>query len=81
MSFPKVGTNRGIVASTNSIEFTLNYCWTNADNLISSTAVTPNNCYKKADNKLFSEWVTEANAAWGSTEYEFNADGTIKVKK
>lgn len=81
LSFPKVGTNRGIVASTNSIEFTLNYCWTNADNLISSTAVTPNNCYKKADNKLFSEWVTEANAAWGSTEYEFNADGTIKVKK
>lgn len=81
LSFPKVGTNRGIVASTSSIEFTLNYCWTNADNLISSTAVTPNNCYKKADNKLFSEWVTEANAAWGSTEYEFNADGTIKVKK
>lgn len=81
LSFPKVGTNRGIVASTRSIEFTLNYCWTNADNLISSTAVTPNNCYKKADNKLFSEWVTEANAAWGSTEYEFNADGTIKVKK
>lgn len=63
LSFPKVGTNRGIVASTSSIEFTLNYCWTNADNLISSTAVTPNNCYKKADNKLFSEWVTEANAA------------------
>lgn len=81
LSFPKVGTNRGIVASTSSIEFTLNYCWTNADNLISSTAVTPNNCYKKADNKLFSEWVTEANAAWGSTEYEFNAEGTIKVKK
>lgn len=81
LSFPKVGTNRGIVASTNSIEFTLNYCWTNADNLISSTAVTPNNCYKKADNKLFSEWVTEANAAWNSTEYEFNADGTINVKK
>lgn len=81
LSFPKVGTNRGIVASTSSIEFKLNYCWTNADNLISSTAVTPNNCYKKADNKLFSEWVTEANAAWGSTEYEFNADGTIKVKK
>lgn len=81
LSFPKVGTNRGIVASTSSIEFTLNYCWTNADNLISSTAVTPNNCYKKADNKPFSEWVTEANAAWGSTEYEFNADGTIKVKK
>lgn len=78
LSFPKVGTNRGIVASTSSIEFKLNYCWTNADNLISSTAVTPNNCYKKADNKLFSEWVT---AAWGSTEYEFNADGTIKVKK
>lgn len=81
LSFPKVGTNRGIVASTSSIEFTLNYCWTNADNLISSTAVTPNNCYKKADNKSFSEWVTEANTAWGSTEYEFNADGTINVKK
>lgn len=81
LSFPKVGTNRGIVASTSSIEFTLNYCWTNADNLISSTAVTPNNCYKKADNKLFSEWVTEANTAWNSTEYEFNADGTINVKK
>lgn len=81
LSFPKVGTNRGIVASTSTIEFTLNNCWTNADNLISSTAVTPNKCYKKADKKPFSEWVTEANTAWGSTEYEFNADGTINVKK
>lgn len=81
LSFPKVGTNRGIVASTSTIEFTLNNCWTNADNLISSTAVTPNKCYKKADKKPFSEWVTEANTAWGSTEYKFNADGTINVKK
>lgn len=81
LSFPKVGTNRGIVASTSTIEFTLNNCWTNADNLISSTAVTPNKCYKKADKKPFSEWVTEANTAWGSTEYEFNKDGTINVKK
>lgn len=80
LSFPKVGTNRGIVASTSTIEFTLNNCWTNADNLISSTAVTPNKCYKKADKKPFSEWVTEANTAWGSTEYEFNAEGAI-VKK
>ena len=80
LSFPKVGTNRGIVASTSTIEFTLNNCWTNADNLISSTAVTPNKCYKKADKKPFSEWVTEANEAWGSSEYEFNADGTINVK-
>lgn len=79
--FPKVGTNRGIVASTSTIKFTLNNCWTNADNLISSTAVKPNSCYKKADKKPFSEWVTEANEAWGSTEYEFNADGTINVKK
>ena len=81
LSFPKVGTNRGIVASTSLIEFKLNYCWTNADNLISSTAVTPNNCYKKADNKLFREWVTEANNAWNSSEYAFNTDGTINVKK
>ena len=80
LSFPKVGTNRGIVASTSTIEFTLNNCWTNADNLISSTAVTPNKCYKKADKKPFSEWVTEANTAWGSTEYEFNNEGAI-VKK
>lgn len=80
LSFPKVGTNRGIVASTSTIEFTLNNCWTNADNLISSIAVTPNKCYKKADKKPFSEWVTEANTAWGSTEYEFNNEGAI-VKK
>ena len=79
--FPNVGTNQGIVASPSKIEFTLNNCWTNADNLISSTAVTPNKCYKKADKKPFSEWVTEANAAWNSSEYEFNNDGTIKVKK
>lgn len=79
--FPNVGTNQGIVASPGKIEFTLNNCWTNADNLISSTAVKPNSCYKKADKKPFSEWVTEANEAWGSTEYEFNADGTINVKK
>lgn len=81
LSFPKVGTNRGIVASTSKIEFTLNNCWTNADNLISSTAVTPNKCYKKADKKPFSEWVTEANTAWNSSEYAFNTDGTINVKK
>lgn len=78
--FPNVGTNGGIVASPSTIEFTLNNCWTNADNLISSTAVTPNKCYKKDDKKPFSEWVTDANTAWGSTEYEFNAEGAI-VKK
>lgn len=83
LSFPKVGNKCGIVGATDRALFTLNNCWTNATTLLVSgnENVTPNNCYKKADNKSFSEWVTEANAAWGSTEYEFNADGTIKVKK
>ena len=59
----------------------LNNCWTNADNdVIKGSVATITNSYKKADNKPFSEWVTEANAAWGSTEYEFNAEGAI-VKK
>lgn len=78
----KSGNYCGIVGATGGALFTLNNCWTNATTLLVSgnKNVTPNNCYKQDDNKSFSEWVTEANAAWGSTEYEFNAEGAI-VKK
>lgn len=78
----KSGNYCGIVGATGGAFFTLNNCWTNATTLLVSgnKNVTPNNCYKQDDNKSFNEWVTEANTAWGSAEYEFNADGTI-VKK
>ena len=81
MVFPTVGNKYGMVGAPAPLKYILNNCWTNADNdVIKGSVATITNSYKKADNKPFSEWVTEANAAWGSTEYEFNADGAI-VKK
>lgn len=81
MVFPIVGNKYGMVGAPAPLKYILNNCWTNADNdVIKGSVATITNSYKKADNKPFSEWVTEANAAWGSTEYEFNADGAI-VKK
>lgn len=79
----KSGNYCGIVGATDRALFTLNNCWTNATTLLVSgnKNVTPNNCYKQDDNKSFNEWVTEANTAWGSAEYEFNADGAIVKKK
>ena len=82
MVFPTVGNKYGMVGAPATLKYILNNCWTNADNdVIRGSVATITNSYKKADNKSFSEWVTEANTAWGSTEYEFNADGTINVKK
>lgn len=82
MVFPIVGNKYGMVGAPAPLKYILNNCWTNADNdVIKGSVATITNSYKKADNKSFSEWVTEANTAWGSTEYEFNTDGTINVKK
>ena len=82
MVFPTVGNKYGMVGAPATLKYILNNCWTNADNdVIRGSVATITNSYKKAANKSFSEWVTEANTAWGSTEYEFNADGTINVKK
>lgn len=81
MVFPIVGNKYGMVGAPAPLKYILNNCWTNADNdVIKDSVATITNSYKKADNKSFSEWVTEANTAWGSAEYEFNADGAI-VKK
>lgn len=81
MVFPIVGNKYGMVGAPAPLKYILNNCWTNADNdVIKGSVATITNSYKKADNKPFSEWVTEANTAWGSAEYEFNADGAI-VKK
>ena len=75
----KSGNYCGIVGTTSGMLFTLNNCWTNASLLVvKGSKATLNQCYLK--DSPFSEWVTEANAAWGSTEYEFNTDGAI-VKK
>lgn len=81
MVFPIVGNKYGMVGAPAPLKYILNNCWTNADNdVIKGSVATITNSYKKADNKSFNEWVTEANTAWGSAEYEFNADGAI-VKK
>lgn len=83
LSFPKVGNKCGIVGASKSdkVLFTLNNCWTNASTLVvKDSPATMNECYLSKD-KTFSDWVTEANTAWNSSEYEFNADGTINVKK
>ena len=79
--FPTVGNKCGMVGAPVTLTYTMNNCWTNASTLVvDKSAATLNQCYLSED-KPFSEWVTEANKAWGSAEYEFNADGTIKVKK
>ena len=81
MVFPIVGNKYGMVGAPAPLKYILNNCWTNADNdVIKGSVATITNSYKKADNKSFSEWVTEANTAWGSTEYKFNADGTINER-
>ncbi len=78
--FPTVGNKCGMVGAPATLKYTLNNCWTNASELVvKGSKATMNKCYLFKD-KPFSEWVTDANTAWGSTEYEFNADGTIKVK-
>lgn len=80
MVFPTVGNKCGMVGAPASLKYTLNNCWTNASELVvKGSKATMNKCYLFKD-KPFSEWVTEANEAWGSSEYEFNADGTINVK-
>ena len=81
LSFPKVGNKCGIVGAPATLTYTMNNCWSNASTLVvNGSLATINYCYLSKD-KPFSDWVTEANTAWGSTEYEFNADGTINVKK
>ena len=78
--FPTVGNKCGMVGAPATLTYTLNNCWTNASELVvKGSQATMNKCYLFKD-KPFSEWVTEANEAWGSSEYEFNADGAI-VKK
>lgn len=78
--FPTVGNKCGMVGAPATLTYTLNNCWTNASELVvKGSKATMNKCYLFKD-KPFSEWVTEANEAWGSSEYEFNADGTINVK-
>lgn len=79
--FPTVGNKCGIVGAPSALTYTLNNCWTNASTLVvNGSKATLSECSLSKD-KPFSEWVTEANAAWNSSEYEFNNDGTIKVKK
>lgn len=78
--FPTVGNKCGMVGAPATLTYTLNNCWTNASELVvKGSKATMNKCYLFKD-KPFSEWVTEANTAWGSTEYEFNNEGAI-VKK
>ncbi len=78
--FPTVGNKCGLVGAPAALTYTLNNCWTNASELVvKGSQATMNKCYLFKD-KPFSEWVTEANEAWSSSEYEFNADGTINIK-
>lgn len=77
--FPTVGNKCGMVGAPSVIMYTMKNCWTNASTLVvNGSKATLNECSLSKD-KPFNEWVTDANTAWGSTEYEFNADGTIKV--
>lgn len=78
--FPTVGNKCGMVGAPSALIYTMKNCWTNASTLVvNGSKATLNNCYLSTV-KPFSEWVTDANTAWGSTEYQFNNEGTI-VKK
>lgn len=79
--FPTVGNKCGMVGAPASLTYTMNNCWTNASTLVVNGSKATLNACSLSKDKSFSEWVTEANTAWNSTEYKFNADGTINVKK
>lgn len=82
--YPSANYLGGIIGTWSSGQYTLNNCWTDASKL-NTTQTTPGyvikESYTSAQKPNLLDMIEGMNTAWNSTEYEFNADGTIKVKK
>lgn len=82
--YPSANYLGGIIGTYSKVMYVLNNCWTDASKL-NVTQATPNyevtNSKTSKEEPNLSNMIEGMNTAWGSTEYEFNADGTIKVKK
>ena len=74
----------GIIGTYSASKFTIDHCWTNASQLNVTTA-KPNfvvtNSYNSKQQPNLSNMIEGMNTAWNSSEYAFNTDGTINVKK
>lgn len=82
--YPSAGKLGGIIGTWSNAKYTIDHCWTNASKL-NVTQATPN--YKVTNSKTskeepnLSNMIEGMNNAWHSSEYAFNTDGTINVKK
>lgn len=82
--YPSAGKLGGIIGTWSNAKYTIDHCWTNASKL-NVTQATPN--YKVTNSKTskeepnLSNMIEGMNNAWNSSEYAFNTDGTINVKK
>lgn len=82
--YPSANYLGGIIGTYSKVMYVLNNCWTDASKL-NVTQATPNyevtNSKTSKEEPNLSNMIEGMNTAWNSTEYEFNADGTINVKK
>lgn len=82
--YPSAGKLGGIIGTWSNAKYTIDHCWTNASKL-NVTQATPN--YKVTNSKTskeepnLSNMIEGMNNAWNSSEYAFNTDGTINVRK
>lgn len=82
--YPSAGKLGGIIGTWSNAKYTIDHCWTNASKL-NVTQATPNhkvtNSKTSKDEPNLSNMIEGMNNAWNSSEYAFNTDGTINVKK
>ncbi len=82
--YPSANYLGGIIGTYSNAKYILDNCWTDASKL-NVTQATPN--YKVTNSKTskeepnLSNMIEGMNNAWNSSEYAFNTDGTINVKK
>lgn len=82
LTFPNGGNRGYFVGAPTKVPFTLTKCWyeitdTKAKPIYSTEATAE---YKSSKDTELSGYISEMNTAWGSATYEFNTDGTIKIK-
>lgn len=76
------GNLASIVSSVGSnLVYKVNTCWSDEQKKFKvSSAATEVDCKSGTDVKL-EDMISSMNTAWSSSAYEFNNDGTIKVKE
>lgn len=82
-TLPTKGNRAAMVSSAKNntaIVYTVGNCWTSLNYIIpDGTGATVENCIVKSATPL-KDFISDMNTAWGSSGYEFAADGTIKTK-